>query len=304
MPGGKQVFCCARSLYFPHLPGASRAFCNKGIQKMSATQSKEICQRNCWMIGGGVGLLGLLLMWFAGDYSFIASLFWGVLLGVIVGLVLTYLLCGKQSGSAAAGAGLAATATAPEPVEKPAETEAAENAADEAALAVAEASETAAVQAGAVSESADDAASSAAEDAAPAADDIAAAAAKAASPTSEGKDSPASDLGEDYDGDGILEGANEGTRPEALAAPREGGPDNLKQIRGVGPKMEGLLHSFGFYHFDQIASWSADEVAWVDANLQGFRGRVSRDKWVEQAKLLASGAETDFSKKVQKGGVY
>jgi predicted flap endonuclease-1-like 5' DNA nuclease len=60
----------------------------------------------------------------------------------------------------------------------------------------------------------------------------------------------------------------------------------------------------GFYHFDQIAAWTADEVAWVNANLQGFKGRVSRDEWVAQAKLLASGAETEFSKRVDKGGVY
>jgi predicted flap endonuclease-1-like 5' DNA nuclease len=45
-------------------------------------------------------------------------------------------------------------------------------------------------------------------------------------------------------------------------------------------------------------------VAWVDQNLEGFKGRVSRDDWVEQAKLLAAGGETEFSKKVDKGDVY
>jgi predicted flap endonuclease-1-like 5' DNA nuclease len=72
----------------------------------------------------------------------------------------------------------------------------------------------------------------------------------------------------------------------------------------VGPKLEQLLHSMGFYHFDQIANWSADEVAWVNANLVGFKGRVSRDNWVEQAKILASGGETEFSKRVDEGDVY
>jgi len=62
----------------------------------------------------------------------------------------------------------------------------------------------------------------------------------------------------------------------------------LKQIKGVGPKLEKLLHSMGFYHFDQIAAWTEDEVAWVDENLPGFKGRVSRDDWVAQAKTLAS----------------
>jgi NADH-quinone oxidoreductase subunit E len=79
-------------------------------------------------------------------------------------------------------------------------------------------------------------------------------------------------------------------RPAALAGARENGPDDLKLIRGVGPKLEALLHSLGFYHFDQIAAWSEAEVAWVDEHLEGFKGRVSRDGWVEQARALAAGA--------------
>ncbi|QHQ34608.1 NADH-quinone oxidoreductase subunit E [Algicella marina] len=79
-----------------------------------------------------------------------------------------------------------------------------------------------------------------------------------------------------------------GAKPEGLSAAREGGPDDLKKIKGVGPKLEGLLHSLGFYHFDQVAAWSADEVAWVDEHLEGFKGRVTRDNWVEQAKALAA----------------
>jgi predicted flap endonuclease-1-like 5' DNA nuclease len=96
----------------------------------------------------------------------------------------------------------------------------------------------------------------------------------------------------------------EGTRPAALEAAREGGADDLKRIKGIGPKLEKLCNSLGFYHFDQIANWTADEVAWVDQNLEGFKGRVTRDNWVEQARLLASGGETEFSKKVDKGDVY
>ncbi len=95
-----------------------------------------------------------------------------------------------------------------------------------------------------------------------------------------------------------------GTRPAALDAAREGGADDLKKIKGVGPKLEKLLNSMGFYHFDQIAAWTADEISWVDDNLEGFKGRVSRDGWVEQAKLLAGGDETEFSKKADKGDVY
>ncbi|MEO0681200.1 MAG: hypothetical protein AAF192_12395 [Pseudomonadota bacterium] len=109
---------------------------------------------------------------------------------------------------------------------------------------------------------------------------------------------------QDYDKDGVVEGKDEGVRPDALTEARAGGADDLKKIKGVGPKLEGVLNGLGFYHFDQIAAWTADEVAWVDVNLEGFRGRVSRDGWVEQAKLLATGGETEFSKRVDGGDVY
>lgn len=96
----------------------------------------------------------------------------------------------------------------------------------------------------------------------------------------------------------------EGARPEALSAPRGGKADDLKLIKGIGPKLETLCNSMGFYHFDQIAGWTAEEVAWVDRNLEGFKGRVSRDNWIEQAKTLASGGETEFSRRAEDGDVY
>ena len=86
-------------------------------------------------------------------------------------------------------------------------------------------------------------------------------------------------------------------RPEALKAARGGKADDLKLIKGVGPKTEKLCNSLGFYHFDQIASWKKKEAAWVDENLEGFRGRVTRDEWVKQAKVLAKGGSTEFSHK-------
>jgi len=98
--------------------------------------------------------------------------------------------------------------------------------------------------------------------------------------------------------------AGPGTRPQAMDAAREGGADDLKRIRGVGPKLEDLLNSMGYFHFDQIAAWSEDEVAWVDENLKGFKGRVSRDEWVKQARVLAGGGATEFSERVKKGDVY
>ena len=97
--------------------------------------------------------------------------------------------------------------------------------------------------------------------------------------------------------------SDDGT-PEFLSAAREGGPDDLKQIKGVGPKLEKTLHGMGIYHFDQIAAWGPKEQAWMDGNLEGFKGRATRDDWVAQAKTLAAGGETAFSKKVDKGDVY
>ncbi len=79
-----------------------------------------------------------------------------------------------------------------------------------------------------------------------------------------------------------------GAKPQVLQAARGGQADDLKLIKGVGPKLETLLHDMGFFHFDQIADWSAAELAWVDENLTGFRGRASRDGWVEQARALAA----------------
>lgn len=85
-------------------------------------------------------------------------------------------------------------------------------------------------------------------------------------------------------------------RPESLTAPRNDQPDDLKLVSGVGPKIEGILHSLGIYHYDQIASWSDAEVNWVDDHLK-FKGRIARENWIGQAKTLAAGGETEFSRR-------
>lgn len=87
-----------------------------------------------------------------------------------------------------------------------------------------------------------------------------------------------------------------GKKPKQLDAPNGGKADDLKRISGVGPRMEQMCNMLGFWHYDQIANWTDAEVAWVDENLQGFKGRVTRDDWVSQAKILAEGGETEFSK--------
>ena len=81
------------------------------------------------------------------------------------------------------------------------------------------------------------------------------------------------------------------SRPQGLPSARNGNPDDLKIIVGIGPKLELLCHKLGFFHFDQLAAWTAEEIAWVDQNLEGFKGRVTRDTWVEQARVLAAGSK-------------
>ena len=68
-----------------------------------------------------------------------------------------------------------------------------------------------------------------------------------------------------------------------------GATDDLKRIKGVGPKVEKLLHSLGVTSFAQIAAWSDADVERFDAQLGAFSGRIVRDDWRTQAHLLAAG---------------
>ena len=92
------------------------------------------------------------------------------------------------------------------------------------------------------------------------------------------------------------------SKPELLSEARDGKPDNLTLIKGIGAKIEEELNKVGIYHFDQIASWNTDNIEWADDTL-GFPGRANREKWVSQAHTLASGEETEFSKRVDAGEV-
>jgi NADH-quinone oxidoreductase subunit E len=74
---------------------------------------------------------------------------------------------------------------------------------------------------------------------------------------------------------------------------RPAAPDQLQMISGVGPKIEGILHSIGIFTFAQIAAWTPEERVWVDGFLR-FRGRIERENWVAQAKALAEGGEAEY----------
>ncbi|WP_114966779.1 NADH:ubiquinone oxidoreductase [Alkalilacustris brevis] len=75
--------------------------------------------------------------------------------------------------------------------------------------------------------------------------------------------------------------------PAVLDAPRGGAADDLKKIKGLGPKLEEKLNALGIWHYDQIAGWTGAQVAWADEQL-GARGRIERDDWVGQARELAN----------------
>ena len=75
-----------------------------------------------------------------------------------------------------------------------------------------------------------------------------------------------------------------GTKPTLLSeAPSE--KDDLKKITGVGPKLEEAMNKLGIYQFAQVASWTNDEIMWVDDSLS-VKGRIERDDWVGQVSEL------------------
>jgi predicted flap endonuclease-1-like 5' DNA nuclease len=87
-------------------------------------------------------------------------------------------------------------------------------------------------------------------------------------------------------------------RDEIAAAGGEG--DDLRKIKGLGPKLVGILAQQGVTRFDQIAAWSDADVDRIDATLGTFAGRIRRDNWVEQAKFLAAGDLAGFEGKFGK----
>ena len=83
-----------------------------------------------------------------------------------------------------------------------------------------------------------------------------------------------------------------GTNVSGHLPASDGGADNLQALKGVGPKLAALLNAQGLTRFDQIASLTPGQVEALDAQLGAFRGRLTRDRVVEQAHYLARG-DTD-----------
>tara|TARA_R110002020_G_scaffold83397_2_gene207257 strand:- start:162296 stop:163918 length:1623 start_codon:yes stop_codon:yes gene_type:complete len=87
--------------------------------------------------------------------------------------------------------------------------------------------------------------------------------------------------------DPINEARREDDEANLLVEAAFGDADDLERINGVGPMLCELLHEVGVFYFWQVAEWSPQDVEWVDGKLQHFKGRITRDKWVDQARDLA-----------------
>jgi predicted flap endonuclease-1-like 5' DNA nuclease len=72
--------------------------------------------------------------------------------------------------------------------------------------------------------------------------------------------------------------------------------DDLKRIRGIGVLIEKKLNSLGITHFEQVANWTGADIERISRILD-FKGRIEREHWIEQARILATGGQTEFSRR-------
>jgi predicted flap endonuclease-1-like 5' DNA nuclease len=93
-----------------------------------------------------------------------------------------------------------------------------------------------------------------------------------------------------------------GNTSPAPEVPSEGPHDDLKRIRGIGVLIEKRLNAMGIRLYEQIANWTSGDIDRVSRMLE-FKGRIERESWVEQARILDSGGYTEFSRRVDRGEV-
>lgn len=82
---------------------------------------------------------------------------------------------------------------------------------------------------------------------------------------------------------------------------RSAQPEDLKRIRGVGVLIEKRLNALGVTHYEHIANWTSVDIDRFNTQLD-FKGRIERESWVEQARILSSGGQTEFSRRLDRGG--
>ncbi|CAH2408974.1 proton-conducting membrane transporter [Mesorhizobium escarrei] len=87
----------------------------------------------------------------------------------------------------------------------------------------------------------------------------------------------------------------------ATAKAAAGEASNLRRLIGIGPANERLLNGLGVTTYAQIAAWTAADVKRIEETLN-FDGRIERERWIEQAKLLAAGDEEEFARRFPTAG--
>jgi predicted flap endonuclease-1-like 5' DNA nuclease len=99
-----------------------------------------------------------------------------------------------------------------------------------------------------------------------------------------------------------ISAGGEAEPPRPMPAASQGPRDDLKRIRGVGVLIEKRLNAMGISRYEQIANWTSGEIDRVSQVLE-FKGRIEREGWVEQARILLNGGQTEFSRRVDRGEV-
>ena len=257
---------------------------------MASSEKNTECMITSWGVAAFAGVIAMIMLYWMADFGALQAIFTGGLIGTLLGVALSLTICRSQAAAADLNSD-----------EKPAQRYAAQAAArnaERAAAADASATSvglagtagTAAGSAGTKSGTAGEtsgvsatATSRATTVGGPEAGTIAADASDTTAPTAKAKAEPKA-------------GAADAKPTLMLTAARDGGADDLKLISGVGPKLEQTLNDLGIYHFDQVAKFKKKDIAWVDERLR-FKGRIERDDWMSQAKILAKDGETEFSKK-------
>ncbi|WP_010160947.1 helix-hairpin-helix domain-containing protein [Sphingomonas sp. PAMC 26617] len=87
--------------------------------------------------------------------------------------------------------------------------------------------------------------------------------------------------------------------PPAAPAPAA---STLTQIKGLGPKLAATLAEQGITRVEQIAALTPSDAETLDAKLGAFRGRMTRDRWIEQARLLSAGDRAGYEAQFGKLG--
>lgn len=101
-----------------------------------------------------------------------------------------------------------------------------------------------------------------------------------------------------------LRGADASAEPREIgAAARTGPASDLKRIRGIGLLIEKKLRSLGVTSYAHIANWTASDIDRISQSLD-FKGRIERENWVEQARILAAGGQTEFSRRFDRSGSH